>query len=329
MQQTAPRTDHPDAFIERLTDCGAFPLRAGGIDILQMNITRRCNLACKHCHVQAGPRRTEMMSRETMTLCIAAADNKKISTIDITGGAPEMHPDLEWLIGKLAPLKKRLIVRSNLVVLLEPEFRHFMDVFAANKIELVGSLPDYNAEKADRQRGAGTFEAMISAVRALNQRSFGVPGSGLALHLVHNPVGAYLPGPQSALEAEYRRALRDVHGLHFNTLFCLVNSPIGRYRDYLKRSGNLSDYMRTLQCAFNPQTVNSVMCRTTLSVGWDGRLYDCDFNQMLNLTVNSGAPDHIKAFDFARLAKREIVVRSHCFACTAGSGSSCQGSLAT
>jgi radical SAM/Cys-rich protein len=282
MQPTPPRTDHPDAFIARLTDCGAFPLRATGIDILQMNITRRCNLACKHCHVQAGPQRTEMMSRETMRSCIAVASNKEISTVDITGGAPEMHPDLEWLIGELAALKKRLIVRSNLLVMREPAYRHCMDVFAANKVEVVGSLPDYNAEKSDRQRGVGTFGQVIQAIRDLNHRSFGVPDSGLLLHLVHNPVGAYLPGPQRALEAEYHRVLRDVHGLRFNTLFCLVNSPIGRYRDYLKRSGNLSDYIRTLQCAFNPQTVDSVMCRTTLSVGWDGRLYDCDFNQMLN-----------------------------------------------
>ena len=318
-----------DAFIQRLYACGAFPVKADGIEILQMNITRQCNLSCKHCHVQAGPHRTEMMSRQIMKHCIDAAGRKEISTIDITGGAPEMHPDLEWLIGELSVLKKRVIVRSNLLVMLEPAYRHFMDVFAANKVELVGSLPDYHAEKADRQRGTGTFAAVMNAIRALNEKSFGLPDSGLYLHLVHNPVGAYLPGPQCALEAEYHRVLRDVHSLQFNTLFCLVNSPIGRYRDYLKRSGNLSDYMRTLQCAFNPQTVDSVMCRTTLSVGWDGRLYDCDFNQMLDLTVNSGAPTHIRDFDFERLAGREIVVRSHCFACTAGAGSSCQGELST
>ena len=329
MHQATSRTDPADAFIERLTDCGAFPLRASGIDILQLNITRRCNLSCKHCHVQAGPRRTEMMSRETMTRCIEVAGTEEISTIDITGGTPEMHQDLEWLIIKLAALKKRLIVRSNLLVMLEPAYRRYLDVFAANKVELVGSLPDCNAEKSDRQRGVGTFERVLQAIGELNQRSYGVPGSGLRLHLVHNPVGAYLPGPQAALEAEYRRLLGDRHGLSFNTLFCLVNTPIGRYLDYLKRSGNLSDYMRALQCAFNPQTVTSVMCRTTLSVGWDGRLYDCDFNQMLNLAVNSGAPDHIEAFDYARLAGREIMVRSHCFACTAGAGSSCQGALKT
>jgi radical SAM/Cys-rich protein len=328
MMRQAPQTNHPDEFIKRLIDCGVFPLRASGIDILQMNITRQCNLNCKHCHVEAGPHRKEAMSRETMMECIKVAGRSEITTIDITGGAPEMHPDLEWLIGELSVLKKRLIVRSNLVVMLEPAYRHFMDVFAANNVELVGSLPDYHAQKADRQRGAGTFELVIQAISALNQKSFGVSGSGLVLHLVHNPVGAYLPGPQHALEAEYRRVLRDVHDLEFNTLFCLVNSPIGRYRDYLKRSENLSDYMRTLQCAFNPQTLNSIMCRTTLSVGWDGRLYDCDFNQMLNLPVNSGTPDHIQKFDFALLAEREIVVRSHCFSCTAGAGSSCQGALA-
>jgi radical SAM/Cys-rich protein len=324
----AEREMRPDAFIARLNTCGGYPLRAAGIDILQMNITRRCNLTCKHCHVQAGPHRTEAMSRETMMHCIKAAGHEAITTIDITGGTPEMHPDLEWLIGELAALEKRLIVRSNLLVLLDPAYRHFMEVFAAHKVELVGSLPDYNAERTDRQRGAGTFQGVIQAIGELNRRFYGIAGSGLALHLVHNPVGAYLPGSQCAIEAEYRRTLREKHGLYFNTLFCLVNSPIGRYRDFLKRSGNLSDYMRTLQGAFNSQTVNSVMCRTTLSVGWDGRLYDCDFNQMLNLTVNSGAPDHIEAFDYARLAEREIVVRSHCFACTAGAGSSCQGSLA-
>lgn len=325
--QHAPVPNPLDPFVERLNNCGVYPLRADGIQILQMNITRRCNLTCKHCHVQAGPHRTEVMGRQTMKHCIEAAGCRQITTIDITGGAPEMHPDLEWLVSKLAVLKKRLIVRSNLVVMREPAYRRYLDLFAAHHIELVGSLPDYNAERSNRQRGAGAFEGAVEVIRDLNQRSYGLPGSGLMLYLVHNPVGAYLPGPQASLEAEYRRVLRDRHGLHFNTLFCLVNNPIGRYADYLKRSSNWSEYMRVLQGAFNPGTVSSVMCRTTLSVAWDGRLYDCDFNQMLNLTVNSGAPDHIKDFDYDQLAGREIVVRSHCFACTAGAGSSCQGVL--
>ncbi|WP_211232840.1 arsenosugar biosynthesis radical SAM (seleno)protein ArsS [Desulfatirhabdium butyrativorans] len=325
--QLMPPSHPADDFAERLRACGLAPLRSAGIEILQMNITRQCNLSCKHCHVQAGPDRAEMMSRETMTNCMTAAAHPNITTIDITGGAPELHPELEWLLGEAAGLKKRLIVRSNLVVMLDPAYRRYLDIFAAHKVELVASLPDYHPEKSDRQRGAGSFAAAIEVIRDLNHRSYGLPGSGLMLHLVHNPVGAYLPGLQSALEVEYRRVLRDQYGLHFNTLFCLVNNPIGRYAEYLKRSGNWSDYMRTLQCAFNIQTVGSLMCRTMLSIGWDGRLYDCDFNQMLDLTVNSGAPNHIENFDYHRLAEREVVVRSHCFACTAGAGSSCQGAL--
>lgn len=317
-----------EAFIEKLKTCGLYPLKASGIDILQMNITRRCNLSCKHCHVQAGPNRTEAMSHDTLKRCIAIAGNPGVSTIDITGGTPELHPEFEFLIREMAALGKRLIVRSNLVILLEPEFQPLMAFYAANRVELVGSLPDYRAERADRQRGTGVFDKIVASIRQLNQVGYGRSDSGLLLHLVHNPAGAYLPGPQAALEAEYRRVLFESHGISFNTLFCLVNCPVGRYLDYLKTSGNLTDYMHALRCAFNIHTVDRVMCRNTLSIGWDGRLYDCDFNQMLNLSVNSGAPDHIESFDFDRLACREIVVRDHCFACTAGAGSSCQGQLA-
>jgi radical SAM/Cys-rich protein len=316
-----------DSFIDRLKACGVYPLRATTVDILQLNITRRCNLSCRHCHVQAGPSRKEMMSRETLAHCFHAAGHAGVSTIDITGGAPELHPDIEWLTREMADLGKRLIVRSNLVILLEPEHRHLMEFFAAKKVQLVGSLPDYRAERTDRQRGVGTFKRTIEAIRDLNRIGYGETGSGLKLDLVHNPAGAYLPGSQATLESEYRRRLHHEFGVNFNTLFCLVNCPIGRYLEYLTASGNLTDYLRTLQCAFNTRTVERVMCRTTLSVGWDGRLYDCDFNQVLHLTVNGGAPVHIQDFDFSRLAQREIVVRKHCFACTAGAGSSCQGSL--
>ncbi len=318
-----------DSFIDRLKTCGAYPLRATTVAVLQLNITRRCNLSCKHCHVQAGPSRTEMMSRDTLAHCVRAAGHPGVATIDITGGAPELHPDIEWLVQEAAGLGKRLIVRSNLVILLEPEYRHLMQFFAANKVELVGSLPDYRAERSDRQRGAGTFKLAIEAIGELNRIGYGEAGSGLRLDLVHNPAGAYLPGSQAALESEYRRRLKAEFGLNFNTLFCLVNCPIGRYLEYLTASGNLTGYLRTLQCAFNTRTVERVMCRSTLSVGWDGRLYDCDFNQVLDLTVNSGAPVHIQDFEFNRLATRDIVVRAHCFACTAGAGSSCQGSLTT
>ena len=273
------------AFVQQLRQCGAYPLKATGIETLQMNITRRCNLACKHCHVKAGPGRTEMMSREILTQCVQAAMHPAITMIDITGGAPEMHPDIEWLVGEMAVLGKRLLVRSNLVILLEPEYRHLIEMFAANKIELVGSLPDYRAQRSDRQRGSGVYDRIIEAMRQLNRIGYGVTGSGLVLDLVHNPAGAYLPGPQFALEAEYRRVLHQEHNVVFNSLFCLVNCPIGRYLEYLKNSGNLEDYMRTLRNAFNPKTANLVMCRKTVSVGWDGRLFDCDFNQIENLTV--------------------------------------------
>ncbi len=322
-----PQAQASGCFIDRLKACGCYPLRAEAIEILQLNITRRCNLSCKHCHLQAGPSRTEMMSREVLEHCVHAAMHPGVSTIDITGGAPELHSDIAWLVGAMSGLGKRLIVRSNLVVLLEPAYRHLMEVFAVNRVELVGSLPDYRAERFERQRGAGTFNRAIEAIRELNRIGYGGSDGGLKLDLVHNPAGAYLPGSQEALESEYRRRLQQHYGVTFNQLFSLVNCPIGRYLQYLNASGNLEDYLRTLQYAFNARTVEKLMCRRTLSVGCDGRLYDCDFNQALDLVVNSGATNRIRDFEFSRLADREIVVRNHCFACTAGAGSSCQGSL--
>ena len=314
-------------FAEQLRKCGAYPLKATGIDTLQMNITSRCNLACRHCHVKAGPERKEMMSREILTQCAQAAEHPMITTIDITGGAPEVHPDIEWLINKMAVLGKRLLVRSNLVILLEGEYRHLIEVFAANKVELVGSVPDYRAGRSDRQRGSGVYDRTMKTMLELNRTGYGVPGSGLVLDLVHNPAGAYLPASQLALEAEYHRVLRQEHDVVFNTLFCLVNCPVGRFLEFLKSSENLDDYMRTLHNAFNPQTTDMLMCRKTVSVGWDGRLFDCDFNQTKNLTVNSGSPIHIRDFKVDLLAGRQIEVRDHCFACTAGAGSSCCGAL--
>ena len=314
-------------FTQYLRRHGLYPLKATGIDTLQMNITRRCNLSCKHCHVKAGPDRNEEMSPETLAQCIDAAQRPAIQTIDITGGAPEMHPEIETLIRAMAQLNKRVLLRSNLVILLEKPYRRLMEVFAANDIELVASLPDYRALRSDRQRGRGVYNRIIEAIRILNAMGYGTGDSGLILDLVHNPAGAYLPGPQSALEAEYRRVLWQEHNVVFNALFSLVNCPVGRYLDYLTASGNLDDYMQTLQNAFNPRAADLVMCRKTVSVSWDGRLFDCDFNQVEGLSVNSGSPSHIRDFDFERLACREIEVRKHCFACTAGAGSSCCGAL--
>ena len=319
--------DNQNAFARKLLQCGAYPLYATAVNTLQMNITRKCNLACKHCHVQAGPNRKEMMSPQTISQCIQTARHPSIDTIDITGGSPEMHPDIERLISEMAQLNKRILLRSNLVILLDSQYQHLIDNFAENKVEIVGSLPDYHQQRSDRQRGNGIYHKSIEAMRKLNKTGYGQPESGLILDLMHNPAGAYLPGSQSALEAEYKRVLNQQHNILFNKLFCLANCPIGRYLEYLKKSGNLDDYMSTLRKSFNPRSARKVMCRTTVSVGFDGKLYDCDFNQVENLSVNSGSPTHIRNFNHGQLANRQIETREHCFSCTAGEGSSCCGAL--
>ena len=317
-----------ETFSSVIRESGISSLRADGIEILQMNITRQCNLSCRHCHVEAGPDRKESMDRKTLELCLLAADTHAIGTIDITGGAPELHPDLPWFLEQAARDGRRVIVRSNLVILQDLKCAFYLDLYARLGIEVVGSVPDYRLDRAERQRGKSTFLQAIASIRELNQRGYGIQGSGLILSLAHNPSGAYLPAGQASLEHEYRFRLREAYGIEFNRLFCLTNCPVGRYLDYLVSSDNFDEYMCTLKNAFNPAAVRNVMCRTTLSVGWDGRLFDCDFNQMLDLSVNSGAPRHIRDFDFDKLASREIMILDHCFACTAGAGSSCQGELA-
>lgn len=321
------RMGRPDSFIDRLKVCAAYPLRAQSINVLQINITRRCNLCCRHCHVEGSPGRIEELSRENMEACLRAAAIPEIATLDITGGAPEMHPHFEWFLKEAAGIRKRMLVRTNGTILLEDPYRRFLDLYADNNVEVVVSLPNPFQEKTDRMRGAGTFERIISALKELNARGYGARGTGKVLNLVHNPVGAFLPGSQQGLESEYRSRLRHNYGVKFNNLYCLTNCPVGRYLDFLKRSGNLSDYINLLKQSFNPEAVPNVMCRTTLSVGVDGRLFDCDFNQVLDLSLPDGIPIHIRDFNYEKLSRREIVVRSHCFACTAGSGSSCQGAL--
>ncbi len=303
------------------------PIYSQSIEIMQLNVGRRCNLTCKHCHVEAGPHRTELMTRQVFEKCLDVLTAHPIGTIDITGGAPEMNPHLSWFISEAAHLGRRMLVRSNLAILLEALYQPFIDVYTQNKVEIVASLPDYRALRTDRQRGKGIFEAIIRILRQLNQKGYGQPDSHLLLHLVYNPVGAYLPGAQEALAHEYRQRLTDEHGVTFNQLFCLTNCPVGRYLEYLVQTDNYEEYMTELINAFNWSALESVMCRTTLSVGWDGKLYDCDFNQMLALSVNHGAPAHIDIFNFDQLRKRQIVVANHCYACTAGAGSSCQGTL--
>jgi radical SAM/Cys-rich protein len=319
------RTGNYPPFAGKIREIHKHPLTAKGIDIVQINLGKRCNLSCRHCHVEAGPERSEVMTQPVLEKCLEILQSSPISTIDITGGAPEMNPHLEWFLAGAAGLERRLIVRSNLTLLGEEPYRHFLDVFVQNKVEIVTSLPDYVEAKSDRQRGAGVFRKIIAAMRELNSRGYGMPGSGLVIDIVHNPVGAYLPGTQAALEHEYRARLLSDHGVHFNQLFCLTNLPVGRYLDYLIASDNFEDYLSTLCQSFNPAAVDNVMCLTTLSVGWNGLLYDCDFNQMLGLTVNHGAPNNIMDFDIEKLKNREIVINNHCYGCVAGCGSSCQG----
>ncbi|MBT8342270.1 MAG: arsenosugar biosynthesis radical SAM protein ArsS [Desulfatitalea sp.] len=303
------------------------PLKAEDLRILQLNVGRRCNLACKHCHVSAGPHRIEMMDRVIFEKCLTVLNEHPIGTVDITGGAPELNTHLPWFIREAARLGRRLMVRSNLSILHDERYRSFLALYADSGVEVVTSLPHYQALKTDRQRGDGVFKKIIAVLRALNQRGYGRPGSGLSIHLVHNPVGAYLPGSQTALQYEYQKRLRDEHGVVFNDLYCLNNAPVGRFLEYLVKSDNYDAYLQALIEAFNPATTHDVMCRTLLSVGWDGTLYDCDFNQMLEIPVGHGVPDHLDLFDFDALKSRRIVLGNHCYACTAGAGSSCQGSL--
>ena len=301
-------------------------LQADGIEVLQLNITRHCNLSCRHCHVRAGPDARDFMNERTLQLCVdCATKHPAISTVDITGGAPELHPRLPWLLGALFSPGRRLLVRSNMVILLDTPFSDFIDLYARHGVELVGSLPDYRAARTDRQRGAGVFDRSIVALRRLNEKGYGVDGSGLILDLVHNAGGAFLPASQQALEKEYRRVLREDFGISFTRLFCLTNFPVGRFHDFLVRTGNYDQYMNALCDAFNPAAVPNAMCRKTISVGCDGSLYDCDFNQALALRTEAVGPTHISEFDYAQLAARRIATGNHCLACMAGAGSSCQG----
>jgi radical SAM/Cys-rich protein len=306
----------------------AGPVLASGVEILQINVGKRCNLSCRHCHVEAGNERTEMMTGDILKRCLEVIrENSGISTIDITGGAPEMNPFLKGFIMDAAKIGRRLIVRSNLAILADQDYACYAKLYADNGVEITASLPDCDEMRADRQRGAGFFRKFIGVVERLNEMGYGKPGTGLLLNIVHNPVGAYLPASQKSIEKDYHTRLKSCHDLDFNALYCINNMPVGRYLEFLIASGNYEDYMQILSEAFNPAALDNVMCRTTVSVGWDGTLYDCDFNQMLGLPVCPEHSRHIGSFDLKRLGNRPIVLHNHCYGCTAGAGSSCHGSL--
>jgi len=300
-------------------------LRPGPLEIFQVNVGKMCNQTCKHCHVDAGPDRREVMSRETMEQCLAALDRTKtLRSVDIAGGAPELNPHFRWFVEELRARDLHVMDRCNLTILETGTHRDLPAFFAENRVEVVCSLPHYAKLNTDAQRGDGVFEASIRALRRLNELGYGDKRSGLRLVLVTNPVGAFLPAAQASLEREWMRELERRHGVHFDALYTITNMPISRYLEWLEQSGNLAAYMERLVAAFNPRAAEGVMCRSTISVGWDGALYDCDFNQMLEMKAAVPQP-HVRDFDAAALAKRRIAVDRHCFGCTAGAGSSCGG----
>jgi radical SAM/Cys-rich protein len=316
------------SFQEALDGAGLLPLRATGIDIFQINVGRKCNQTCRHCHVDAGPDRTEMMPDAVVDRCLEVIEGTDIPTVDITGGAPELHKRWREIVVRARAAGKHVMDRCNLTITLLPNYSYLPEFFAEHGVHVVASLPHFRQKGTDTQRGDGVFEESITALRRLNALGYGKPGTGLVLDLVTNPVGTFLPGNQKALEQEWKRQMVRLFGIEFNSLFTITNMPISRFLEFLEESGQTQEYLERLVTAFNPAAAAGVMCRNTLSVGWDGVLYDCDFNQMLELPVHPRAPRTIFDFDLDALASREIVLGPHCYGCTAGAGSSCGGATA-
>ena len=299
------------------------------VDVLQVNMGKYCNLACIHCHVESGPNRTELMSRETVDAVLRFLGRTNIPTVDITGGAPELNPTFDYLVDSAVGLRRHVMDRCNLTVIFEPGKEYLPEFFKRNQVELVCSLPCYSQENVDRQRGKGTFDLSIRALQLFNKLGYGQPESDLELNLVYNPVDPHLPPPQDQLEEDYKRILKEQFGIVFNRLYCLSNMPITRYATHLKLRGEYDRYMKLLETNFNSGTLTQVMCRNLISIGWEGSVYDCDFNQMLDLPMTDGSGEHlnIASLTLDQALKRPIIVGDHCYACTAGSGSSCGGAL--
>ena len=315
------------AFRDKVDELGSFPLKPTATEIFQINVGKMCNQTCGHCHVDAGPDRKEIMTRETMQKCLDILAEYDIPIVDLTGGAPEMNPNFRWFVEECSKLGKKIINRCNLTIIVANKKYHDLpEFFAKHKVQVVSSLPYFSKRRTDNQRGDGVFEDSIKALKMLNAVGYGKEGTGLELDLVYNPSGAFLPAGQAGLEAEFKRQLLRKYDIVFNHLFAITNLPISRFLEYLLETGNYEEYMDKLVNAFNPTTVNSVMCRNTLSIGWDGFIYDCDFNQMLELKVASPI-QHIDDFDYNDLLERSIILNQHCYGCTAGAGSSCGGEI--
>ncbi|REH56109.1 radical SAM/Cys-rich protein [Tenacibaculum gallaicum] len=316
-------------FAKKIKETNQFPLRPKKLEILQINLGYMCNQVCAHCHVDAGPDRKEIMTIETMEQCIEVIRNTGAHTLDLTGGAPEMNPSFRWFVEEASKAGiKDFIVRSNLTIIrANKKYYDLPEFFKKHNVHIVSSMPHWTRGKTDKQRGDGVFDKSIEALKMLNKVGYGIEGTGLQLDLVYNPSGAFLPGDQVALENDFKKALDEDFGISFNSLFAITNLPISRFLDYLIASENYEDYMYSLVEAYNPMAVENVMCTNTLSVSWDGYLYDCDFNQMLNLKVASKS-QHISEYNEALLQNRNIIINQHCYGCTAGAGSSCQGTVA-
>jgi len=315
------------SFGRALEDVALSPLRPTTIEILQMNVGKRCNQTCRHCHVDAGPDRTEVMPRAVVEGVLSFVERERIPTLDITGGAPELHPDFREIVRRASSAGAHVMHRCNLTAVLLPNYADIPALLADRRVEIVASLPYFQARETDAQRGEGVFEESIESLRRLNALGYG-RGAGLVLSLVTNPVGTFLPGDQQALERRWKSEMRRRHGVDFDRLYTITNMPVGRFLEFLDERGQVEEYLTRLVNAFNPAAAAAVMCRNTLSVGWDGTLYDCDFNQMLELPLEAGVPRTIFDADRAALEAREIAVGPHCFGCTAGAGSSCGGAVA-
>ena len=315
-------------FQQKLDEGNLYPLKPTQLEIFQVNIGKMCNQICRHCHVDAGPDRKEIMTRETMHECLnALKDNSQLQVVDLTGGAPEMNPNFRWFVEEIKRLDRHVMVRCNLTIILaNKKYYDLPEFYKLYNIEVVSSLPFYTQDRTDRQRGIGVFEDSIKALQMLNVVGYGKEGTGLILNLVYNPAGAFLPPSQQSLEKEYKQVLMEKHGIEFNNLFAITNLPINRFLDYLLTSGNYEAYMEKLVTAYNPVAAKNVMCRNTISIGWDGYLYDCDFNQMLDLKVSCSSK-HIREFKTNELKQRKIIIGQHCYGCTAGAGSSCGGAV--
>ena len=315
-------------FGEKLKEHDLFPLKPTALEILQVNVGYMCDLTCEHCHVDAAPDRKEIMTKETMKQILDAIDQVGVKTVDLTGGAPELNPEFQWFVTEIKARGAHVIVRSNLTILVSnKKFRTFPQFFKDHELEVIASLPCYTQDNVDKQRGSGVFNKSIEALRILNDLGYGKEDH-LKLNLVYNPGGPGLPPDQRSLEKDYKVRLKEDWGLDFHHLYTITNLPISRFLDFLLAAGRYEEYMEKLVNAFNPSAALNVMCRNTISIDWEGYLYDCDFNQMLQLKLDAKSPQHIKDFDASKMQNRSIKLGQHCYGCTAGAGSSCQGAIA-